>query len=90
MPCIFVEHAFDWGTLRDRIAVLSAVRKRNAIQSDAKMTIKCAEKDMYIAEIVGAKGTVAIKMGPRFDMGNFYVYKADKVRIFFSFFFSIL
>jgi alpha-amylase len=50
------------------------IRKRNKIHSESKLKIKIAEGDIYIATI---DDRVAVKLGPRMDMGYHKPRKED-------------
>ncbi|KAL6603303.1 hypothetical protein ACP70R_043664 [Stipagrostis hirtigluma subsp. patula] len=65
-PCIFYDHFFDWG-LKEEIAALVAVRKRNGITPTSALTILEHDADAYVAEI---DGKVIVKIGSRYDVGH--------------------
>jgi alpha-amylase len=68
VPCIFWEHYFDWGSeLRAQIDALLQARKRQGIVASSELKIKCAEGDLYVAEV--GEGLL-VKLGGRFDMGD--------------------
>ncbi|GBF91845.1 glycoside hydrolase [Raphidocelis subcapitata] len=67
IPCVFYEHFFDWGEeLRGTIKGLLEVRRRAGIKAGARLDIRAAEADFYFAVV---DGRVAVKLGPRLDMG---------------------
>ena len=43
------------------------MRRRHGITADSKLAVKAAEADMYFATI---DDKVAVKLGPRYDMGE--------------------
>ncbi|CAL5049068.1 unnamed protein product [Urochloa decumbens] len=63
-PCIFYDHFFDWG-LKDEIAALVAVRKRNGITPTSELTILKYDGDAYVAQI---DSKVIMKIGSRYDV----------------------
>nr|CAB3468621.1 unnamed protein product [Digitaria exilis] len=63
-PCIFYDHFFDW-ELKDEIAALVEVRKRNGITPTSELTILKYDGDAYVAEI---DGKVIMKIGSRYDV----------------------
>ncbi|CAL5039760.1 unnamed protein product [Urochloa decumbens] len=65
-PCIFYDHFFDWG-LKDEIAALVAVRKRNGITPSSELTILEYDGDAYVAQI---DGKVIMKIGSRYDVSG--------------------
>ena len=46
---------------------LPQVRRRHGVTADSKLAIQVAEADMYFATI---DDKVAVKLGPRYDMGE--------------------
>ncbi|CAJ2675420.1 unnamed protein product [Trifolium pratense] len=65
-PSIFYDHFFDWG-LKDQIAKLTAIRKRNGINEKSTVNILAADADVYVAKI---DNKVIVKLGPKTDVGN--------------------
>jgi alpha-amylase len=59
-PSIFWDHFFEWG-MRDQIATLMQVRRRNGLSSSSSLYIETATSDVYAAII---DGRVAMKLGP--------------------------
>jgi len=65
IPSIFWDHVCDWGeNIRNQIASLMKLRRQSGNQVDAKVSIKCADNDLYIAEI-GEPATLRVALGPR-------------------------
>jgi alpha-amylase len=57
VPCVFWEHAFDWGEgVRAAVSELVALRRRNGIGRSSRVEILAAEPDMYVARVVGGGG----------------------------------
>lgn len=71
IPCIFIEHMFDWKGLRDKVAALIRLRKAHGVNAESKITIRCADRDLYVAEVEGTTGLLTLKLGPRWDMGQY-------------------
>merc|ERR1711972_449514 len=71
IPSLFWDHVMDWGDdFRKRLGDLIRARRTAAIKVDSPVKIKCAEQDLYIAEVGEAsKGLLRIALGPR-DSGN--------------------
>lgn len=46
------------------------MRQDAGLFAKSKLEILCAEGDMYVSRTTGKFGTVVLKMGPRYDMGN--------------------
>ena len=67
IPCIFYDH-YSNEELKPEICKLVELRQRAGINAASKIDILAADKDVYIARIDDA---VVIKMGPRYDMGEF-------------------
>jgi alpha-amylase len=44
-------------------------RRDAGIVAKSKLEILCAEGDMYVARITGTRGSLVLKLGPRYDMG---------------------
>jgi alpha-amylase len=44
-------------------------RRDAGIVAKSKLEIQCAEGDMYVGRITGTKGSLVLKLGPRYDMG---------------------
>jgi alpha-amylase len=44
-------------------------RRDAGIIAKSKLEIQCAEGDMYVGCITGTKGSLVLKLGPRYDMG---------------------
>jgi len=65
IPSIFWDHVCDWGeNIRNQITSLMKLRRQSGNQVDAKVSIKCADHDLYIAEI-GEPATLRVALGPR-------------------------
>jgi len=60
IPCVFWDHFYDWG-LKNEIADIIDIRKRNGLHSTSVVEIKAAQGNLYAAEI---DGVVAMKIGP--------------------------
>lgn len=70
-PCVLLDHL---GPHKETLALLAALRERQGIGASSKLDIQCAEDDMYFAVV---DGKVAIKLGPRYDMGKHLPRKED-------------
>ncbi|KAF6262946.1 glycoside hydrolase superfamily [Scenedesmus sp. NREL 46B-D3] len=78
MPCIAFDHYFDWGSkLRKEIDTLMQVRRDAGIVAKSKLEILCAEGDMYVGRVTGTKGSLMLKLGPRYDMGELVPKEED-------------
>jgi alpha-amylase len=44
-------------------------RRDAGIVAKSNLEIQCAEGDMYVGRITGTKGSLVLKLGPRYDMG---------------------
>jgi len=65
IPSIFWDHLFDWGeNKRNVIKGLLQARQESGIPFDAPVNIKCAEQDLYLAEI-GKPPALRVALGPR-------------------------
>jgi alpha-amylase len=70
-PCLFWEHFFDWGDkIKDEIKALIKVRQDAGLFAKSKLEILAAEGDMYVSRTTGKLGSVVLKMGPKYDMGD--------------------
>lgn len=61
LVCQFYDHFYDWG-LKEEITNLLKCRQHNKIRANSKVDIKCADGDMYVAEI---DNKIIVKLGPR-------------------------
>jgi alpha-amylase len=52
-------------------------RRDAGIVAKSKLEILCAEGDMYVGRITGTKGSLVLKLGPRYDMGALLPKKED-------------
>ncbi|GMP44226.1 hypothetical protein CsSME_00013261 [Camellia sinensis var. sinensis] len=60
----FYDHFIEWG-LKDPIATLAAIRRRNGI--DATSIFMAADADLYVAMV---DDKIIVKIGPKLDLGN--------------------
>lgn len=68
VPSVFWDHVITWGDeLKNTIAKLIDIRKRNGIKADSELKIVAAEPDLYFATI---DDKLAVKLGPRADLGS--------------------
>lgn len=65
-PCIFWKHLFDPG-LKESISNISRARKAAGVHRTSRVDVAIAENDCYLAYI--EDGKLAVKIGPRFDLG---------------------
>ena len=72
IPCLFWPHAmwFDEKhvAFSEEVASLVAVRRAAGIRADSEVDVRVAEDDVYAALVRGAVATLAVKLGPRFDV----------------------
>jgi hypothetical protein len=63
---------------------------RTSIQilCNEQLKILCGDADMYVSDCEGSKGTLRLKLGPRWDMGVHLPKEADVSRFTFRSFFS--
>mmetsp|Transcript_115692 Transcript_115692/g.258563 ORF Transcript_115692/g.258563 Transcript_115692/m.258563 type:complete len:675 (-) Transcript_115692:100-2124(-) len=65
IPSLFWDHVMDWGEdHRRRIADLLKVRRSAGIKASSPVRIKCADHDLYLAE-VGEPAALRVALGPR-------------------------
>ncbi|CAL5383714.1 unnamed protein product [Camellia sinensis] len=65
-PSVFYDHFIEWG-LKDRIATLAAIRRRNGIGATSTVKIMAADADLYVAMV---DDKIIVKIGPKLDLGN--------------------
>jgi len=67
IPSLFWDHVVDWGDdFRNRICELIKFRRAAKIKVDSPVNIKCAEQDLYLAEVGEAStGMLRIQLGTR-------------------------
>lgn len=53
------------------------VRRDAGIVAKSKLEILCAEGDMYVGRVTGTKGSLMLKLGPRYDMGELVPKEED-------------
>ena len=72
IPCLFWPHAmwFDEKhvAFSEEVASLVAVRRAAGVRADSDVTVFVAEDDVYAALVRGAVATLAVKLGPRYDV----------------------
>jgi len=65
IPSLFWDHILDWGEdHRRKIAALLKARRTAGIKVDSPVRIKCADHDLYLAE-VGEPAALRVALGPR-------------------------
>lgn len=56
--------------LRDTIIALLAARRGTGVGAGSRVEILCAEADLYFARVEGDRGSLCVKLGPRYDIGD--------------------
>lgn len=67
IPSLFWDHVMDWGDdFRNRLCEIIKIRRAAKIKVDSPVNIKCAEQDLYVAEVGEAStGMLRIQLGSR-------------------------
>ncbi|KAL7245182.1 hypothetical protein ACSBR2_000500 [Camellia fascicularis] len=63
---LFYDHFIEWG-LKDPIATLAAITRRNGIGATSTVQIMAADADLYVAMV---DDKIIVKIGPKLDLGN--------------------
>lgn len=59
-PCVFIHH---WNAYKSEIAKMIEARKAAGVSNTSKVTVLQTTKDCYMAEVVGSKGRLVVKIG---------------------------
>lgn len=59
-PCVFIHH---WNAYKEEIAKMISARKAAGVSNTSRVTVLQTDKNCYMAEVVGSKGRLVVKIG---------------------------